>query len=158
MDATRKSQSDMSDTRADARPTILNHNLETVPRLYRLARPGGRYDRALQLLANARTLGGKAQLTKSGIILGMGEEWDEVKQSMKDLRRSDVDILTLGQYLRPSDSHLPVVRWYTPDEFNELRDFGLKIGFKHVEASPLTRSSYHAWDQAKTAAKATVEG
>lgn len=141
----------------DARPTILNHNLETVPRLYRLARPGGRYERALQLLADARSLGGKAQLTKSGIILGMGEEWDEVKQSMKDLRRSDVDILTLGQYLRPSDSHLPVVRWYTPDEFNELRDFGLKIGFKHVEASPLTRSSYHAWDQAKTAAKAAVE-
>jgi lipoic acid synthetase len=142
----------------DARPTILNHNLETVPRLYRLARPGGRYERALQLLANARTMGGKSQLTKSGIILGMGEEWDEVKQSMKDLRRSDVDILTLGQYLRPSDSHLPVVRWYTPDEFGELRDFGMKIGFKHVEASPLTRSSYHAWDQAKTAAKATVEG
>lgn len=143
----------------DARPTILNHNLETVPRLYRLARPGGRYDRALQLLANARIMGGKSQLTKSGIILGMGEEWDEVTHSMKDLRRSDVDILTLGQYLRPSDSHLPVVRWYTPDEFAELRDFGLAIGFKHVEASPLTRSSYHAWDQAKTAATvATVEG
>lgn len=142
----------------DARPTILNHNLETVPRLYRLARPGGRYDRALQLLANARTMGGKSQLTKSGIILGMGEEWDEVKQSMKDLRRSDVDILTLGQYLRPSDSHLPVVRYYTPDEFAELHDFGRKIGFKHVEASPLTRSSYHAWDQAKNAATAAVEG
>ena len=143
----------------DARPSILNHNLETVPRLYRLARPGGRYDRALQLLANARAMGGKSQLTKSGIILGMGEEWDEVTQSMKDLRRSDVDILTLGQYLRPSDSHLPVVRWYTPDEFGELRDLGLRMGFKHVEASPLTRSSYHAWDQAKTAATAaTVEG
>src|SRR5688572_731144 len=109
----------------DARPAILNHNLETVPRLYRLARPGGRYDRALQLLANARRMGGKDQLTKSGIILGMGEEWDEVLHSMKDLRRSDVDILTLGQYLRPSDSHLPVVRYYTPEEFAELRDFGM---------------------------------
>lgn len=131
----------------DARPDILNHNLETAERLYRLARPGGRYDRALRLLAAARRLGGPGALTKSGIILGMGEEWDEVVGCLKDLRRSDVDIVTLGQYLRPSDAHLPVVRYYTPDEFAELAQIGRRLGFKHVQASPLTRSSYHAWEQ-----------
>ena len=130
----------------DARPDILNHNLETAERLYRLARPGGRYDRALALLASARRMDAGA-LTKSGLILGMGEEWDEVLVCMRDLRRSDVSILTLGQYLRPSDGHLPVVRYYTPDEFAELRDLGLAMGFSHVQSSPLTRSSYHAWEQ-----------
>jgi lipoyl synthase len=135
----------------DARPDILNHNLETAERLYRLARPGGRYGRALRLLANARTLDPDA-LTKSGIILGMGEEWDEVLVCMRDLRRSDVNILTLGQYLRPSAGHLPVARYYTPDEFAELRDIGLAMGFTHVQSSPLTRSSYHAWEQARAAA------
>ncbi len=134
----------------DARPTILNHNLETCERLYRLARPGGRYDRALALLAAARR-GAPSALTKSGIILGMGEEWDEVLTSMRDLRQSDVNILTLGQYLRPSPSHLPVARYYTPSEFDELRDAGLAMGFTHVQASPLTRSSYHAWEQATAA-------
>jgi lipoic acid synthetase len=136
----------------DARPDILNHNLETAERLYRLARPGGRYDRALALLANARRMDA-AGLTKSGIILGMGEEWDEVLVCMRDLRRSDVNILTLGQYLRPSDGHLPVARYYTPAEFAELRDLGLAMGFSHIQASPLTRSSYHAWEQV-VAAKA----
>jgi lipoyl synthase len=136
----------------DARPDILNHNLETVPRLYRLARPGGRYDRALALLANARRMDPGA-LTKSGIIVGMGEEWDELLQSMRDLRRSDVNILTLGQYLRPSDGHLPVARFYTPEEFAELRAIGLRMGYDHVEASPLTRSSYHAWEQVDGARK-----
>jgi lipoic acid synthetase len=134
----------------DARPDILNHNLETAERLYRLARPGGRYDRALGLLATARRLVPQA-LTKSGVILGMGEEWDEVLLAMRDLRRSDVNILTLGQYLRPSGSHLPVARYYTPDEFAELKAVGLSLGFAHVEASPLTRSSYHAWEQARAA-------
>jgi lipoic acid synthetase len=131
----------------DARPDILNHNLETVERLYPLARPGGRYARALELLARARRMvpGG---LTKSGIIVGMGEEWDELLLAMRDLRRSDVNILTVGQYLRPSDGHLPVVRFYTPEEFAELHDIGLRMGFTHVQASPLTRSSYHAWEQA----------
>jgi lipoic acid synthetase len=134
-----------------AQPTILNHNLETCERLYRLARPGGRYDRALALLATARRLA-PAALTKSGIILGMGEEWDEVLTSMRDLRQqSDVNILTLGQYLRPSASHLPVARYYTPQEFDELRAAGLAMGFTHVQASPLTRSSYHAWEQATAA-------
>ncbi len=140
----------------DARPDILNHNLETAERLYRLARPGGRYDRALRLLATARAMDLGA-LTKSGMILGMGEEWDEILVAMRDLRRSDVNILTLGQYLRPSDGHLPVARYYTPDEFAELRELGLGMGFSHVEASPLTRSSYHAWDQAKAAGSRRVE-
>jgi lipoic acid synthetase len=134
----------------DARPDILNHNLETTERLYRLARPGGRYDRALELLARAKAMV-PAGLTKSGIILGMGEEWDEILTCLRDLRRSQVDIVTLGQYLRPSDGHLPVVRYYTPAEFDELRDIGLSLGFQHVQASPLTRSSYHAWEQARAA-------
>jgi lipoic acid synthetase len=141
----------------DAEPDILNHNLETAERLYRLARPGGRYDRALSLLANARRMDPDA-LTKSGIILGMGEEWDEVLVCMRDLRRSDVNILTLGQYLRPSNAHLPVARYYTPDEFAELRDLGLAMGFTHVQSSPLTRSSYHAWEQADAAARSMSGG
>ncbi len=130
----------------DARPDILNHNLETIDRLYRLARPGGRYQRALDLLANARRMVPDG-LTKSGIILGMGEEWDELLVAMRDLRHSDVNILTLGQYLRPSESHLPIARYYTPAEFAELKEIGLAMGFDHVESSPLTRSSYHAWEQ-----------
>ncbi len=134
----------------DARPAILNHNLETVERLYRQARPGGRYDRALELLARARRLVPDG-LTKSGIILGMGEEWDELLGAMRDLRRSDVNILTLGQYLRPSDSHLPVARFYTPEEFSELGAVGRQMGFRHVQSTPLTRSSYHAWEQARSA-------
>ena len=111
----------------EARPDILNHNLETAERLCRLARPGGRYDRALEPLARARGMAPDG-LTKSGIILGMGEEWDELLVCMRDLRRSDVNILTLGQYLRPSDGHLPVARYYTPDEFAELREIGQAMG------------------------------
>jgi lipoic acid synthetase len=131
----------------EARPAILNHNLETAERLYRLARPGGRYERALRLLADARRIGGPGQLTKSGVILGLGEEWGEILTCMRDLRRADVDILTLGQYLRPSDGHLPIARFYTPEEFAELAEVGRRMGFRHVQASPLTRSSYHAWEQ-----------
>jgi lipoyl synthase len=134
----------------EAEPDILNHNLETAERLYRLARPGGRYHRALELLANARRMSPQG-LTKSGVILGMGEEWDEVLACMRDLRRSDVNILTLGQYLRPSLAHMPVARYYTPAEFDELREIGLDLGFTHVQSSPLTRSSYHAWEQASSA-------
>jgi lipoyl synthase len=134
----------------DARPDILNHNLETAERLYRMARPGGRYDRALELLRNARRMAPDS-LTKSGVILGMGEEWDEILTCMRDLRRSDVNILTLGQYLRPSAGHLPVARYYSPEEFAELRELGLDMGFSHVQASPLTRSSYHAWEQVNVA-------
>ena len=119
----------------EARPDILNHNLETAERLYRLARPGGRYERALLLLATARRLAPEA-LTKSGVILGMGEEWDEILRCMRDLRQSDVDILTLGQYLRPSEGHLPIARYYTPDEFSELQAIGMRMGFRHVQAVP----------------------
>jgi len=137
----------------DARPDILNHNLETIERLYRIARPGGRYGRALRLLRRARELAPDS-LTKSGLICGLGEEWDELLGAMRDLRAQDVDILTVGQYLRPSAQHLPVARYYTPQEFSELRGHGLAMGFRHVESGPLVRSSYHAWDQARQAAAA----
>ena len=133
-----------------AEPSILNHNLETVERLYPLVRPGGRYDRALQLLKRAKDHNPE-QLTKSGIICGMGEEWDELLGAMSALRSADVDIITLGQYLRPSGAHLAVARYYTPDEFEQLAETGRALGFRHVEAGPLVRSSYHAWDQAKRA-------
>jgi lipoic acid synthetase len=133
-----------------ARPDILNHNLETIERLYRLARPGGRYTRALELLQAAKQLA-PDRLTKSGLMCGLGEEWDELLSAMRDLRTQEVDILTLGQYLRPSEGHLPVARYYTPDEFAELKRLGLAMGFRHVEAGPLVRSSYHAWEQAERA-------
>jgi lipoic acid synthetase len=137
----------------DAKPDILNHNLETIERLYRLARPGGRYPRALELLRRAKEMDG-ALLTKSGIICGLGEEWDELLVAMRDVRAQGVDILTLGQYLRPSSQHLPIARYYTPDEFAELRRRGLEMGYRHVEAGPLVRSSYHAWEQVERATAA----
>ena len=137
----------------EARPDILNHNLETIDRLYRIARPGGRYPRALQLLRRAKEMNPEG-LTKSGIICGLGEEWDELLVAMQDLRAQDVDILTIGQYLRPSASHLPIARWYTPDEFAELRRIGRAMGYRHVEAGPLVRSSYHAWEQVAAATAA----
>jgi lipoic acid synthetase len=135
----------------DARPDVLNHNLETVRRLYRLARPGGRYDRALELLARAREID-PAAVTKSGLMVGLGEDWDELLAAMRDLSDVGVDLLTVGQYLRPSASHLPVARYYTPDEFAELARYGHTLGFRHVESGPLVRSSYHAWEQAQRAA------
>jgi lipoic acid synthetase len=134
-----------------ARPDILNHNLETVERLYRIARPGGRYLRALRLLRRAKEMAPDLT-TKSGLMCGLGEEWDELLRAMRDLAGQDVDILTLGQYLRPSASHLPVARYYTPDEFTALKAAGVAMGFRHVEAGPLVRSSYHAWEQAQRAA------
>jgi lipoic acid synthetase len=124
-----------------ARPDVLNHNLETVARLQRAARPSAGYARSLAVLARAK----EARLvTKSGIILGMGETTDEVRAAIRDLRAVGVDILTIGQYLRPSADHLPVVRWWTPEEFAELREYAEGLGFRHVEAGPLVRSSYHA--------------
>jgi lipoic acid synthetase len=134
----------------DARPDILNHNLETIERLYRIARPGGRYPRALRLLRRAKEMAPDL-VTKSGIICGLGEEWDELVLAMRDLREQGVEILTLGQYLRPSGSHLPVARFYTPDEFAELRQLGMAMGYRHVESGPLVRSSYHAWEQVQRA-------
>ena len=133
-----------------ASPDILNHNLETIDRLYRLARPGGRYSRALELLRRAKDIAPEL-LTKSGIMCGLGEDWDELLDAMHDLRACDVDILTVGQYLRPSTQHLPIARYYTPDEFAELKRLGLALGFKHVESGPLVRSSYHAWEQVERA-------
>ena len=134
---------DALETVIDAAPDILNHNTETVPRLYKVARHGGRYERTLELFRRARRAAPRL-LTKSGIILGLGEERDELLGTMRDLRDADVNILTLGQYLRPSAQHLPVARYYTPEEFAELGEAGRATGFAHVESGPLVRSSYHA--------------
>jgi len=132
----------------DARPDVLNHNLETVARLQRVVRPSAGYARSLAVLARARAAG---LTVKSGLIVGMGETGDEVEAAMADLRNVGVDILTVGQYLRPSSDHLPVARWWTPKEFARLREVGAALGFAHVEASPLTRSSYHARQAAEAA-------
>jgi lipoic acid synthetase len=125
----------------DARPDILNHNTETVPRLYRTVRPGASFPRSLELLKRSRTAG---LLTKSGLMVGLGEERAELEDAIRAIRDSGTDILTLGQYLRPTPDHLPVLRYYHPDEFAELKQFGLSLGFGHVESGPLVRSSYHA--------------
>jgi lipoic acid synthetase len=125
----------------EARPDVLNHNIETVARLQRAVRPSAGYARSLTVLARSAAAG---LTTKSGIILGMGERKDEVLSTLADLRAVGVDIVTLGQYLRPSAKHLPVARWWTPAEFDELQGAGMALGFAHVQASPLTRSSYHA--------------
>jgi lipoic acid synthetase len=132
----------------DARPQIYNHNTETVPRLYKKARPGGRYERVLNIFRFVKRAAPDIP-TKTGIILGMGETNEEVLRTMEDLRAVDVDILTLGQYLRPSQDHIALDRYVTPDEFAMLRDAGRSMGFRHVESGPLVRSSYHAWEQAK---------
>jgi lipoyl synthase len=133
----------------DAKPDVLNHNIETVPRLYRIARPGGRYPRALDVLRASRELA-PAIPTKSGLMVGLGEEWDEVVQTLRDLRDAGVSIVTIGQYLRPSLANLPMVRYYTPAEFAELKRIGLDLGFGHVESGPLVRSSYHAHEQTQS--------
>ncbi|HEX8716878.1 MAG TPA: lipoyl synthase [Gemmatimonadaceae bacterium] len=130
----------------DARPDIYNHNTETVPRLYKRCRPGGRYERVMNIFRFVRLVAPDIP-AKSGIILGMGETVEEVHATMRDLREVGVDILTLGQYLRPSANHIPLDRYYTPDEFRALRDVGMAMGFRHVEAGPLVRSSYHAKEQ-----------
>jgi lipoic acid synthetase len=127
----------------DAHPDVMNHNIETVPRLYRQVRLGARYERSLDMLAHARRLRPRIP-TKSGLMLGLGETVEEVLQVMRDLRRHGVDILTLGQYLRPSPKHLPILRYVPREEFDELRELGEGMGFTHVEAGPLVRSSYHA--------------
>jgi lipoic acid synthetase len=129
------------DTIFDARPDVLNHNLETVARLQRAVRPNAGYARSLAVLARAADRG---LLTKSGLILGFGETVDEVRAAIADLRAVGVRILTVGQYLRPSAGHLPIVRWWRPDEFQQLGDYARRLGFAHVETGPLVRSSYHA--------------
>jgi lipoyl synthase len=130
----------------DARPDVLNHNIETIPRLYRVARPGGRYERALELLARAGRYAPDIP-RKSGLMVGLGETWDEIVQVLRDLRRSSCGILTIGQYLRPSLANLPMDRYYMPQEFAELKRIALGLGFGHVESGPLVRSSYHAHEQ-----------
>jgi lipoic acid synthetase len=127
----------------EAAPDVLNHNTETVPRLYRQVRLGARYERSLDMLAYAKRIAPKTP-SKSGLMLGLGETMDEVLAVMRDLRAHQVDILTLGQYLRPSPKHLPIVRYVAPPEFDELKRAGDAIGFRHVESGPLVRSSYHA--------------
>lgn len=141
---------DSIQTVLEAGPDIYNHNTETVPRLYKRCRPGGRYERVLQIFRTAKHLAPDIP-TKTGIILGMGETLEEVELVMHDLRTVDVDILTLGQYLRPSEMHIPIDRYVTPDEFRQMRDIGMTMGFKHVESGPLVRSSYHAWEQVQAA-------
>jgi lipoyl synthase len=133
----------------DARPDVLNHNIETVPRLYRRARPGGRYERALDVLRRSRAYAPDIP-TKSGLMVGLGEEWDEVVATLRDLRAAGCNIVTIGQYLRPSLANLPLARYYTPSEFAELKRIGLELGFGHVESGPLVRSSYHAHEQTES--------
>jgi lipoic acid synthetase len=134
----------------EAEPEIYNHNTETVPRLYKKCRPGGRYARVMEIFRTSKRIAPNIP-TKTGIILGMGETIEEVLATMRDLREVDVDILTLGQYLRPSADHIPIDRYVTPDEFALLKREGMAMGFRHVEAGPLVRSSYHAWEQVQAA-------
>jgi lipoic acid synthetase len=138
-----------------AAPEVFSHNMETVPSLYRKARPGSRYDRSLALLAEAsrrRDAGEYAGRVKTGIMLGLGETPDEVYSTITDIRGAGVEIMTLGQYLQPTPKHLPVARWVHPDEFAAYRDFALSLGFAHCESGPLVRSSYHAHEHVKPAA------
>jgi lipoic acid synthetase len=139
----------------DARPEVLNHNTETVPRLYRVVRSGSRYERSLQLLETAKRLD-PAIITKSGVMAGLGEEMDELLAVFRDLASVGVDILTVGQYLRPSKDHLPMARYYTPDEFAEMKMAAMQMGFRHVESGPLVRSSYHAHEQAASTGLAVL--
>ena len=140
----------------DASPDVLNHNIESTRRIFPKVRPRGRYDLSLELFARVKEMD-PSMVTKSGIILGMGEEWQEIVDTMKDLRRVACDLLTVGQYLRPSEKHLPVARYYTPGEFGELARIGEGLGFKHVASGPLVRSSYHA-DEQHEAASVSLSG
>ena len=132
-----------------AQPEILNHNIETVPRLYSVAKSGGRYPRSLEFLRRAKELA-PTQVTKTGIIVGLGEEMHELIAVFRDLADRKVNILTISQYLRPSRDHLPMARYYTPDEFAFLKHEAMAMGFQHVESGPLVRSSYHAQEQAQS--------
>jgi lipoic acid synthetase len=138
------------ETVMEARPDVLNHNTETVPRLYRQVRLGARYERSLAVLQHAKRVAPRTPV-KSGVMLGLGETAEEVLDVMRDLRAHEVDILTIGQYLRPSPKHLPIVRFVTPGEFAEFKRAGYEMGFGHVESGPLVRSSYHASDGAGAA-------
>jgi len=139
-----KGDADALQTVCDARPEILNHNVETVPRLYREVRSGANFERSLELLRRAKHAG---VLTKSGIMVGLGEEWGEILNTIQLIRDAGTDVLTVGQYLRPSPNHLPLLRYYSPEEFAEIKRFALSLGYGHVESGPLVRSSYHAEEQ-----------
>jgi lipoyl synthase len=144
------------DTVLDAEPDVLNHNTETIARLYRRVRPDAKYEQSMTLLGRAaerRDLEGRGMLTKSGIMVGLGETFDEVVELMRDLRTVSCDIMTIGQYLQPHARRLPVERYVTPEEFARWREAGMELGFRHVESSPLTRSSYHARQQTDGAVK-----
>ncbi|PZC50420.1 MAG: lipoic acid synthetase [Chloroflexi bacterium] len=134
-----------------ARPDVLNHNIETVRRIFPGVRAKGDYNYSLELLGEVKALQPN-MVTKSGMMVGLGEEWDEILQTMEDLREVNCDLLTIGQYLRPSKKHAPISKFYTPDEFQKLAAEGLKLGFSHVAAGPLVRSSYHADEQHSAAA------
>jgi lipoic acid synthetase len=136
----------------DARPEILNHNVETVPRLFRKVQPQDHYEWAMATLGNAKKMDSEV-LTKSGIMVGLGEEFDEVVEVMRDLAGLGVDILTIGQYLQPSKQHLPIERYYRPEEFDEFKRIGLELGFQWVESGPFVRSSYHAEKQVQALSK-----
>ena len=135
----------------DAQPDVLNHNTESVPRLYRVVRSGARYERTLRLLENVKKFS-PGMVTKSGVMVGLGETREELIEVFRDLGGRGVDILTVGQYLRPSRDHLPIARFYPPEEFHDLREQALGFGFRHVESGPLVRSSYHAHEQAASTA------
>jgi lipoic acid synthetase len=139
----------------DANPDVLNHNTETVPRLYRVVRSGARYERTLTLLANAKKFS-PGMVTKSGVMVGLGESSEELVEVFRDLGNRGVDILTIGQYLRPSKDHLPIARFYAPEEFQYLKDEALRFGFRHVESGPMVRSSYHAHEQAESTSMSRV--
>ena len=141
----------------EAGPDTLNHNIETVRRVFRRVRPKGDYDLSLRLLKQAKHLNPNA-VTKSGMMVGLGETWDEILETMQDLRDADCELLTIGQYLRPTAKHTPLVKWYTPGEFDELRLEGESMGFSHIASGPLVRSSYHADEQHSAATAHMVLG
>ncbi len=146
---------DALETMMDARPDTLNHNIETVRRVFRRVRARGDYDQSLELLRRVKELDPGA-VTKSGMMVGLGETWEEIEETMRDLRAVECDLLTIGQYLRPSAKHAPVMKWYTPDEFDEMREMGERLGFRHVASGPLVRSSYHAEEQLRAASSQPV--
>ena len=139
------------ETVMEARPDTLNHNIETVRRIFHRVRPKGDFDQSLELLERAKTIAPDA-VTKSGMMVGLGETWEEIIENMRELRSVDCDLLTIGQYLRPSEKHIALAKWYTPEEFEELKREGQALGFRHVASGPLVRSSYHADEQHAAAA------
>jgi lipoic acid synthetase len=147
---------DSLSTVVNAGPQTFNHNIETVRRIFPRVRAKGNYDLSLKVLRNVKQISG-SMVTKSGIMVGLGETMDEITQTMKDLRDSDVDLLTVGQYLRPSEKHAPISKWYTPDEFKNIEVSGLELGFKHVASGPLVRSSYHADEQHEAASLVHIQ-